>query len=385
MARYSNKRNSKPTDVVDINSNTQVVNIYNKKGKVLRIISLVLAIIMIFSGSLILYYYGILSSLNYKEYNNSGITELVDDDEANLSTLIQDGDLQSSSKVLNIMLFGEDYHTKNSNGRSDSMILLSINNVSKKIKLTSFQRDTYVYIPGYGYNKITSAFSYGGPALSIQTVEANFGIKIDRYAVVDFSSFKKIIDTLGGITMELSADEAAYVNWQMEINNQVPAENYPLPEVDGTYTLTGQQALWYARNRGYDDPKHPEEVYSGDDWDRTERQRKLLNTVFEDMKEASFTQLVSIVSQIGPLVTTNLKKEEITGLMARALTYLQYEFESYSMPQDGLWSYSKMGTEIYRRCGSCIIINDMEESRRQLSEFVYEGILNAEEETTTTE
>lgn len=370
MARYANRRN-KPSELIDINSNTQVVKTYNKKNKILSIVAVCMAVIMIIFGSGAIGYYALIDSLTYKEYTKTN-TENTDD--VNLDDLISDDNLMTSSSVLNIMLFGEDYHTSTSNGRSDSMILLSINNVSKSIKLTSFQRDTYVYVPGYGYGKINSAFSNGGPALSIQTVEANFGIKIDRYAVVDFKSFQKIIDTLGGITLDMSADEAAYINWQMEINNQVPAENYPLPEYDGSYTLTGQQALWYARNRGYDDPKHPEEVYSGDDWDRTERQRKLLNKVFEDMKGANFAQVVSIVSEIGPLITTNLKKEEITGLMANALSYLQYEFESYSMPQEGLWHYPSSNSVEYQRAGSCIVIDDMEASRNQLTQFVYEGV-----------
>lgn len=374
MAKTSRKPNK--SEYVDINSNTQVVNVYNKKGKAIRIISAIMSVIFIIFGSGMVYYYNVLDSLNYEVINYTTSTDpsastVVD---TNINNMVDDSELMSDPKVLNIMLFGEDYHTADSYGRSDSMIMATINNHSKTIKFTSFQRDTYVYIPGYGYNKITHAFSYGGPALAIKTVEANFGIKIDRYAVVDFNSFQEIIDILGGVTLDLSADEAGYINWQMYINNQAPDRN-TLEEVDGEVTLDGQQALWYARNRGFQEAGYTQ-VYSGDDWDRTERQRKLLNAVFEEMKSASLTEIIEIVAKVGPLVTTNLKKDEITGLVAGALSYLKYEFQSYGIPQDGYWAYDR------NEAGSVIVITDMDACRKDFVNFVFDGMV---EETTTSD
>lgn len=364
MAGNRSKSNS---EYVDISSNTQVVKLYKKKGRVRRVLSFVLAIVFMISGAGMIYYYNALDSLNYKiqETEATKATEAtgasgVDE----FKTAVTDSSLLSNSKVLNVMLFGEDNHSKGSTGRSDSMILASIDNNSKKVKLTSFQRDTYVYIPGHGYGKINSSYSLGGASLSIRTIEANFGVKIDRYAVVDFTSFKKIIDTMGGITLSLDHDEVAYINWQMYINHQTN-ERHLLEEKDGKIKLTGQQALWYARDRGY------EGVQSGDDWDRTSRQRKLLETVFKDMKNASITQIIQMVSEVGPLVTTNLKKDEITGLVSHSLTYIKYNVKQYTVPQDGLWTYYTDPV-----AGSCIQITDMDKCRNKFAKFVYGSLLS---------
>lgn len=360
----SNKHQGDSSNYVDISSKTQLVKVYKKKGRVIRIIAIVLSVLMIISGSGLIYYYSVLDRLNFKPIEttakSSGNTSTAETEPSDdINTTISDGDLLSNSKVLNIMLFGEDNHKAGSTGRSDSMIMLSIDNLSKSIKLTSFQRDTYVYIPGNDYNKINASYTFGGAALAIKTIEANFGIKVDRYAVVDFSSFTDIIDTLGGLTIYIDEDEAAYINFQMYKNKQT-TNRHLLKEKSGKVTLNGKQALWYARDRGY------EGIQGGDDWDRTSRQRKVIETIFSSMKKASLTQIIDIVSKVGPLVTTNLKKDEITGLVTRALTYLSYDVKKYSVPQNNLWSYYD---DDY--VGSCIQIDDMEKCRNKFAKFIF--------------
>lgn len=362
----SRQRPNNSSNYVDISSKTQVVNIYKKKGRAKRIVSIVLAIILMLSGGGMIYYYNMLNIINYVPMETvetfpTKETLSGEGQPGDFNTTVNDSDLLQNSKVLNVMLFGEDNHKEGETGRSDSMIMASIDNNSKKIKLTSFQRDTYVWIPGYGYTKLTHAYSYGGASLTIRTIEANFGVKVDRYAVVDFTSFKNIIDVLGGIEMDLREDEVAYINWQMYINHQT-SERHLLEEKDGLINLTGQQALWYARDRGY------EGIQGGDDWDRTERQRKLLETLFNNMREASLTELISIVSEVGPLVTTNLKKDEITNLVAHAPTYMSYKVKQYNVPQEGLWSYYNDGV-------SYIQITDMDEARNQFAKFVFGKLL----------
>jgi LCP family protein required for cell wall assembly len=276
-------------------------------------------------------------------------------------------DLLQNSKVLNVMLFGEDNNHGDKYGRTDTMIMLSIDNIHKKIKLTSFQRDTYVYIPGNGYDKINASYTLGGAKLSIQTIEANFGIKIDRYAVVDFESFIKIIDTLGGIDMEVTQDEIDYINYQMYKNDQTDTAT-TITDAPGNVHLNGQEALWYARDRGLTKGEDDNEIgIDGDDWDRTSRQRKLLETLFDSMKSADLGQIVSIVSSIGPLITTNLKKDEITALVSNALTYLKYDVEQYYVPEEGLWYYDDDTPS-----GSVIRIADMEKQRIAFAKFIYE-------------
>ena len=289
---------------VDISSNTQVFKLYNKKGRALRILCLIFSILFLLGGGAMVYYYALLNSMNFEDFTapssdkSDSVSATVSAEMTGDGTqlTIGDGQLLQDSKVLNVMLFGEDNSDGDEHGRTDTMIMMSIDNWHKKLKLTSFQRDTYVYIPGYGQNKINAAYTYGGPKLTIETIETNFGIKIDRYAVVDFDSFIEIIDTLGGIDMEVTQDEIDYINYQMYKNEQVDNPK-TITNAPGIVHLNGQEALWYARNRGLSTNEDGNEIgIDGDDWDRTSRQRKLLEKMFNDLKGADLTKIVSIVS-----------------------------------------------------------------------------------------
>ncbi len=375
--------NDAKNNLVDISSNSQIRKVYNKKGRIKRILCIIFSVILLIGGSGMIYVYSLLNSLNYKEIKDdpASTSPTISDNSGDVSGFtVEDGELLQDSKVLNVMLFGEDNHGSDEHGRSDTMIMLSIDNRHKKLKLTSFQRDTYVYIPGHDYDKINSSYTLGGAKLSIQTIEANFGIKVDRYAVVDFDSFKKIIDTLGGVDIELSQDEIDYINYQMYKNKQVDSSK-TITDSPGVVHLNGQEALWYARNRGLSKGEDGNEIgIDGDDWDRTSRQRKLLETIFDSMRNADIGQIVSIVSSVGPLITTNLKKDEITALVTRALTYLDYDVEQYYIPEEGLWYYDDNTPS-----GSVIRISDMEAQRRKFAEFVYEELFtNAVGEQSTT-
>ena len=371
------------SNLVDISSNTQIRKVYNKKGRAKRVLCVILSVILLIFGSGLLYYYSILNSMNFKDITKPSNTDSTDPSIAALSgdgtqLSLTDGELLQDSKVLNVMLFGEDNSKGADHGRSDTMIMLSIDNRHKKLKLTSFQRDTYVYIPNYGYNKLNASYTYGGATLAIQTIEANFGIKIDRYAVVDFNSFIDIIDTLGGIDMELTQDEIDYINYQMYKNEQTDNPTL-ITDAPGVVHLTGQQALWYSRNRGLSIGEDGNTIgIDGDDWDRTSRQRKLLETVFNDMKSADLGQIISIVGAVGPLITTNLKKDEITALVSHSLTYLKYEVVQYNIPADGFWRYNDDTP-----AGSVIEITDLESQRIDFAKFVYEELVTGATQATT--
>ena len=364
---------------VDISSNTQVFKLYNKKGRALRILCLIFSILFLLGGGAMVYYYALLNSMNFEDFTapssdkSDSVSATVSAEMTGDGTqlTIGDGQLLQDSKVLNVMLFGEDNSDGDEHGRTDTMIMMSIDNWHKKLKLTSFQRDTYVYIPGYGQNKINAAYTYGGPKLTIETIETNFGIKIDRYAVVDFDSFIEIIDTLGGIDMEVTQDEIDYINYQMYKNEQVDNPK-TITSAPGIVHLNGQEALWYARNRGLSTNEDGNEIgIDGDDWDRTSRQRKLLEKMFNDLKGADLTKIVSIVSSVGPMVTTNLKKDEITALVSHAPTYLTYTVEQSYVPTEGLWYY-----ENNTPAGSVIAIADMNKQRLEFAKFIYEDRLS---------
>lgn len=380
MANHDNNNEIKE-GFVDISSNKQVNKIYKKRGRAIRITSIVLSILLLIGGSGLLYYYSVLNSLKFVDISDNNSTKatsstLPTSDGAFSKSQLSNDELLEDSKVLNVMLFGEDNAKGEKFGRSDSMIMLSIDNRHKKLKMTSFQRDSYVYVDGYGYDKLTNAYAYGGPKLTIQTIESNFGVKVDRYAVVDYASFIDIIDVLGGIDLELTQDEIDYINYQLYKNKQSDTRT-TITDAPGKVHLTGQQALWYARNRGLDSSEEGIGI-AGDDWDRTSRQRKLLETMFNDMKDADLTQIISIVGKVGPLVTTNLKKDEITALVSHSMTYLTYSVEQYTVPEEGQWYYMN-DTPV----GSVIAFSDLETQRKLFAEFIYEELITGNTTSTS--
>ncbi len=330
----------------------------NRKNKhsIRKALCVFLSLLLLFAGGVCLAFYHLLEPVNYVEIDGSDYF---------LSSEESAGELMSHSKVLNILLFGVDEDTSDY-GRSDTMLLVSLDNRHKKLKLTSFQRDTFVFIPDTDssyYSKLTNAFSYGGVSLAVNTIEANYGVQIDRYATVNFESFKKIIDILGGIQLELTDREILYINCQIAQNNQTEY----LDAAEGLVTLNGQQALWHARNRG-GDVINGVEFYDGTDWDRTQRQRQVLTAVIDDMKSASPAEILRIVNEAGPYITTNLKKTEIASLVANSLTYLRYDVEQCSMPSDGNWGYED------NFAGNVIYVYDWEQTRYDLRKFIYEEL-----------
>ena len=381
MARYDD-------DYVDISSSDDRDKIYDdrerreptsrkpkkNKGLGLRIFILVLSLIMLLAGSGLVYYYKVLDSMHFKELEPAEAPAATTVTHETTVSIANGGNtLLSSDNVLNILLFGQDSPaTEEDHGRSDTTILLSIDNVHKKLKLTSFQRDTYVSIPGHGENKINSAFTFGGERLSIDTIETNFGIKVDKYATVDFSSFREIIEALGGVDIELTLEEIKYINAQIDVNDQTDVTSflkYDETKEKQMVHLDGYQALWYARDRGEESlGGNPEYSFSGDDWDRTSRQRNLIQTIIKSLREnASLTELVSIANKIGPLVTTNLKKGDITFLVSNMMAYIKYDMEELSLPTQGKWGY---GTTPDGQ--SVIVIHDWDGVRKDVAKFIYE-------------
>ena len=266
----------------------------------------------------------------------------------------------------NIMLFGEDNHKDGEHGRSDSMILLSIDKKSGQLKQTSFMRDIFVSIPGYDDNKLNAAYAFGGAKLACETLELNFGIRIDNYLIVDFNSFTDIVDSLGGIDLELTYNEITYINWQSYRNHQTEDEN-ELKADEYTYYLdrdgyevalvhvNGRQALWYARDRDS----------AGSDFDRTQRQRIVINTIFNKLRSTNpFTLMGTVYSAAGYL-TTNMDPISLTGKGFELLGALSYEKKEHRLPSDDNYY-----NDYYDYCGSVLVISDNELERERLYSFI---------------
>lgn len=218
--------------------------------------------------------------------------------------------------VKNILLIGSDTR-KNSYediGNTDSMILLSIDTKNKNVKLTSFMRDMYVPIPNHGSNRLNAAFSYGGPKLLFETLKANFDVDVDEYIVINFDNFKKIIDEVGGVDIELTSAEARYMNKY--------SEKYHTDLVEaGLQTLDGSQALSYARCRKIDS-----------DFNRTERQRKIIKAFVEKVKTCNIIELNRLLNDFIPMVYTNISKLDILSLLVNSYNYMNKDIETMNVP-----------------------------------------------------
>lgn len=188
--------------------------------------------------------------------------------------------------ITNIMLLGID--SEDGIGRSDSMVIFTLDKTTKKIKLTSLIRDSYVYIPGRGMDKMNHAYSFGGPSLALRTINSNFDLNITDYVTVNFNSITKIVDTIGGLDLKLSDQEAKIVGVGK----------------GGTHHLNGAQTLTYARIRST----------AGGDFTRTLRHRKVLTAISEKMMKLNPIDMVKAANQLIPLVKTSLTSPEIIGL-----------------------------------------------------------------------
>lgn len=231
------------------------------------------------------------------------------------------GELFSSKNVINVLLLGLDSADALQNGgRSDSMILVSLNKKTEKINMISFFRDSWTYMNINGkdrYNKTNSSYYFGGPDGLIDTIEKNYKIDIDYYVAVDFSSFVDIIDALGGLTVEVQEYEANYINR----TTRHTIEHGP------AVTLSGDEALVFARIRKSD---------RDSDVSRTRRQRMVITALLERAKGASLSQLNDAVDVLFSHVKTDFNKMEIVSYATQALTkgWLNYEIVQHSFLSD---------------------------------------------------
>ena len=314
----------------------------NYKNLKILLISIIVALILLF-GSAVSYLFHVTDGADYGDsgvdYNSDAIIE---DEDVNLEAMgdvtdansLNDflyswanngGDKMYSKNVLNVLLCGVDSETGTaSSGRADAIMLVSINKKTQKITLTSFFRDSYIYmdIPQQSggtkgrYEKINAAYSLGGPATLIDTIEKNFKIEIDEYIAVDFASFKKLIDALGGVTVDVEYNEAMF------IRRTSKQTNFPY---GNDVKLNGTQALIYSRIRKLDS-----------DVNRTERQRKIIKALLASAKTASSGQLVNAYKQTAEFIRTGYTQSEIISLLATAVTqgWMQYEITEITLPQE---------------------------------------------------
>ena len=257
-----------------------------KKGKKLKAFGITVLVLLIL---LVIIVGAIFLFIN----NKLGKMQQVDLNEEDLNVSAEVA--KNLSKFRNIAIFGIDSRedTYSKGNRSDCIIIASMNNETKEVKLVSVYRDTYVQIEGHGLDKITHAYSYGEAPLAIKTLNTNFDLNITEFVTVNFDAVKDIIDDIGGISMNITSEEVSHI---------------PGITKAGTYTLTGEQALAYARIR----------YASGGDYKRTERMRDVLTAVVNKVKTFDISQLNKFIDNVLPKVYTNITASDIFSMIPSA-------------------------------------------------------------------
>ncbi len=263
------------------------------------------------------------------------------------------GELYSSKNVINILLIGLDSSSAlEQGGRSDSIILVSLNKKTEKISMVSFFRDTWCYMNINGnntYGKLNSSYLYGGPDALIDTLERNFKVNIDYYVAVDFDSFRNIINALGGITVEVQQYEANYINrTNPELNIQAGESVH----------LNGKEALIFARIRKSD---------SDSDVSRTRRQRQVITALLQSAKGASLTQLNNMLDTLFTYVKTDLSKSQILsyGTQAIAKGWINYEITQLTLSDTDVFNTGYVGT-------SSVVFMDFPLAAQRVQQALYE-------------
>lgn len=273
-----------------------------------------------------------------------------------------DTELQQERGVMNIMLIGVDNDYLggiNDLGNADGLVLLSVNSNTRQLVMTSFMRDLYVSVPGFPNTKLTISYHWGGTSTLLDTLESNFGLVIDNYVLVNYISVVDIVDALGGLDLELSAEEIYYM--QDKINNvcylvgRDAAENALRESQAGLVHLNGVQTAAYLRVRNA----------GNNDFERTERARRVLSLILEKARGLSILEMNDFAETLLPCVTTDLTEGAILELLLKMPKILKYELVSSRIPIDDSYYFANY-------YGS-VVVPDYEVNRDYLYRLIYEG------------
>ena len=328
-----------------------------KKGKKkvgIIILILILAIIIIAGVGVGSFIAGKLGNLNIQEIDTSDLSvnsELFSELEGALSK-------SEFENVITIALFGTDSRDTDNMaaGRSDTIIIASINPKYKTIKLISIPRDTYVNVPGYGKTKINHAYAYGGEQLTIKTINENFGLNITEYATIDFSGLIHIINDIGGIQMNITKSEMEYINTHSYEAYKITGREIQKLTSYGNVSLTGEQALTHSRNRSV-----------GNDFTRAGRQREVLEAIMNKMASMGYSQIMDMSDTILKEVKTNINVWDYVGQLTDILMNTNSYFGNITSIQVPSTDYGK-GEYI---SGVYYFVADAEQMKQDMIDNIY--------------
>ena len=289
----------------------------------LRIVLALILIIIIMVGFIFFYVKGKLDKIQTVELPSNedlGITETVS---------------QDLTGYRNIAIFGVDSRSDDygRGNRSDCIIIASINNDTGDVKLISVYRDTYVNIDGHGLDKITHAYSYGEAPLAIKTLNKNLDLNINEFVTVNFDAVSEAVDKLGGVQLNITADEIKYINGYIDETSRVTGKTANHITEPGTYTVDGVQAVSCSRIRYTD----------GGDYKRAERMRTVIEAMFNKLKTRNVAQISAFADSILPHVYTNITSNDIIAMVP--------SMTKYKVTESIGWPYNTKGKTMDRWYG----------------------------------
>ena len=265
--------------------------------------------------------------------------------------------LEVMEEYTNIALFGLDTRQAGSLGkgnRSDTIMVASINNDTKDVKIVSIYRDSYLNLANDKYRKCNEAYSVGGPEQAVAMLNMNLDLKIDHYMSVDFLAVSEVVDLLGGIEIDVDEYEIEHLNNYTVETSKVTGKKTQKLTKTGLQTLDGVQATSYCRIR----------YTAGDDFKRTERQREVLETIAKKAKTMSVSQLDEIVKKVFPMCATNMTVDQLLAIAADGLSYNIVGTSGF--PFDVV-------TDSVGSAGSCVVPVDMEKNVKQLHTYLFDA------------
>ncbi len=347
-------------------NDTDTTNNIPKKGKFpkgLKIFAIAFSTIMLALLLLVLtpggqkLLFTIAGNYIYNKLDYEDINQPVDNG-TNTNVVPTQAPVKVEKDVINILLIGVEEIGGASN--TDSLMIASMNTKDKSVKLTSIMRDLYVEIPGHDNNKINATYAIGGMELLYQTISRDFGIDIDGYVKVNFEAFEKIVDLVGGVDVTLTSKEAYYLNTTNYISNPAYRNVH-----EGTQTMNGNQALGYCRVR---------KVSTGtenNDFGRTQRQRAVLNSIFDKVKDMDVFSLVGLMDKFLTQVDidTDITNSEFNNYLQLGVSLKLKELENYRIPSDG--NYGSQRVQIGKYNVDVLVPTDWEATRAEIHEFIY--------------
>lgn len=328
------------------------------KRRLLKVICVILALILLLMLGATVVYESLLNRINRVEGTEAALSEeevsaiLATEEEEEPDPTAEEIEPEEittptsaaveikNEDLIHILLVGQDRRPGEGRQRSDSMILCTINKETKTLTMTSFLRDMYVMIPGYYHQRLNVAYPLGGFKKLNETLAYNFGIQADHNIEVDFSGFVKIIDLVGGVSINLTQNEAGHLNqlngWSLR---------------SGVNKLDGEQALAYSRIRKIDS-----------DFARTGRQRTVLTALLEKCRNMNFAQLYKLVDGVIPMITTDMTNADITGYLVELLPILpELQIVTQHIPVKGTYRSASVK-------GMSVLLPDFEANQQFLKE-----------------